>query len=61
MKLVKISLEPIVSHDLTIKTTIHHADSVSVIVACSLNPVAADIKGLVRLSNAWTHVEERLL
>ena len=34
-----ISLEPIVTHDLTIKTTIHHTDTVSVIVACSLNPV----------------------
>ncbi len=56
-----ISLEPIVTHDLTIKTTIHHTDTVSVIVACSLNPVAADLKGLVRLSNALTRVEERLL
>jgi|RhiMethySRZTD1v2_1073278.scaffolds.fasta_scaffold1058112_1 hypothetical protein len=46
-----ISLEPIVIHDLTIKTTIHHTDTVSVIVACSLIPVAADLKGLVRLSS----------
>jgi hypothetical protein len=46
-----ISLEPIVTHDLTIKTTIHHTDTVSVMVACSLNPVAVDLKG----------VEERLL
>ena len=30
-----ISLEPIVTHDLTIKTTIHHTDTVSVMVACS--------------------------
>jgi hypothetical protein len=56
-----ISLEPIVTHGLTIKTTIHHTDTVSVIVTCSLNPVAADLKGLVRLSNALTRVEERLL
>ena len=56
-----ISLEPIVTHDLTIKTTIHHTYTVSVIVACSLNPVAVDLKGLVRLSNALTRVEERLL
>ena len=41
-----ISLESIVTHDLTIKTTIHHTDTVSVIVACSLNPVAVDLKGL---------------
>jgi hypothetical protein len=56
-----ISLEPIVTHDLTIKTTIHHTDTVSVMIACSLNPVAVDLKGLVRLSNALTRVEERLL
>ena len=56
-----VSLEPIVTHDLTIKTTIHHTDTVSVIVACSLNPVAVDLKGLVRLSNTLTRVEERLL
>ena len=56
-----ISLEPIVTHSLTIKTTIHNTDTVSVMVACSLNPVAVDINGLVRLSNALTRVEERLL
>ena len=56
-----ISLEPIITHDLTIKTTIHHTDTVSVMVACSLNPIAVDLKGLVRLSNALTRVEERLL
>jgi hypothetical protein len=56
-----ISLDPIVTHELTIKTTIHHTDTVSVIVACSLNPIAVDLKGLVRLSNALTRVEERLL
>jgi hypothetical protein len=55
-----ISLEPLHTHDLTIKTTIHHTDTVSVMVACSQTPVAADLKGLVRLSNALTRVEERL-
>ena len=39
---------------------IHHTDTVTVIVACSLS-VAVDVKGLVRLSNALTRVEERLL
>ena len=42
-----ISLEPLETHNLTIKTTIHHTDIVSVIIACSLNPVAVDLKGLV--------------
>jgi hypothetical protein len=55
-----ISLDPIVTHDLTIKITVHHTDTVSVIVACSLNPVPVDLKGLVRLCNALTRVEERL-
>jgi hypothetical protein len=55
-----ISLKPLVTHDLTIKTTIHHKDTVSVMVACSQRPVAADPKGLVRFSNVLTRVEERL-
>jgi hypothetical protein len=56
-----IALDPIATHDITIKITIHHTDTVSVIVACSLNPIAVDLKGLLRLSNALTRVEERLL
>ena len=56
-----IALDAIETHDLTIKVTVHHTDTVSVMVACSLNPVAVDVKGLVRLSNALTRVEERLL
>ena len=56
-----IVLDPILTHDLTIKVTVHHTDTVSVMVACSLNPVAVDVKGLVRLSNALTRVEERLI
>jgi hypothetical protein len=56
-----IGQDPIVTHDLTIKTTIHHTDTVTVMVACSLIPVAADLKGLLRPSNALSRVEERLL
>jgi hypothetical protein len=56
-----IALDPIVSHDLSIRVMIHQTDTVSVIVACSLRPVAVDVKGLIRLSNALTRVEERLL
>jgi hypothetical protein len=56
-----IALDPIVSHNLSIKVMIHHTETVSVIVGCSLRPVAVDVKGLVRLSNALTRVEERLL
>ena len=39
----------------------HHTNTVSVIVGCSLRPVAVDVKGLIRLSNTLTRVEERLL
>jgi hypothetical protein len=56
-----IGLDTILTHDLTIKVTVHHTDTVSVMVACSLYPVAVDVKGLVRLSNALTRVEERLI
>jgi hypothetical protein len=56
-----IALDTMQTHNLTIKVIVHHTDTVSVMVACSLNPVAVDIKGLVRLSNALTRVEERLL
>jgi hypothetical protein len=31
-----------------------------VIVACSCSPVAIDISGIIRLSNALTRVEEKL-
>ena len=45
---------------LLIKTTIHRTDTITVIVACSCQPVAIDISGIIRLSNALTRVEERL-
>jgi hypothetical protein len=39
---------------------IHKTDTVSVTIACSYAPVAIDINGLIRLSNAFTRVEARL-
>ena len=56
-----IHLDPLETKGLTVKTTVHHTDTVSVIVGCSLRPVAVDVKGLIRLSNALTRVEEPLL
>jgi hypothetical protein len=44
--------------DLLIKTTVHKTDTITVIVACSCQPVAIDISGIIRLSNALTRVEE---
>jgi hypothetical protein len=45
---------------LLIRVTIHKTGTITVIVACSWSPVAIDISGIIRLSNALTRVEERL-
>ena len=55
-----ISLLHIRMYDMEAKTVIHYSDIVSVIVACSINPVVVDHEGLIRLSNILTSVEERL-
>ena len=56
-----IFLNPLHVNELKVTTTVHHTDTVSVAVACSTNPVIEDGKGIIRLSNALTRVEERLL
>jgi hypothetical protein len=56
-----ISLLPVRMHNMEAKTVIHHSDTVSVIVACSMKPVIVDHEGLIRLSNLLTSVEEKLL
>jgi len=56
-----ISLLPIRMYNMEAKTVIHHSDTVSVIVACSMKPVVVDNEGLIRLSNILTALEERLL
>jgi hypothetical protein len=45
---------------LNIKVTVHRTNTVSVVVGCSYAPIAIDINGIIRLSNALTRVEERL-
>jgi len=45
---------------LSINTTVHHTDTVSVVVGGSYRPIAVDFNGIIRLSNALTRVEERL-
>jgi hypothetical protein len=42
------------------KTTVHRTDTVSVVVACSYRPIAVDVGGIIRLSNALTRLEDRL-
>jgi hypothetical protein len=43
------------------KVTIHRGDTVSVILACSEEPIKFDIGGLVRLTSALVRIEERLV
>jgi len=46
--------------DHIVKTTVHNTDTVSVIVACTLNPIPIDMFGLVKLSSSLARVEGRL-
>ena len=56
-----IKLEPLITDNMKIQTTIHHTDTVSVVVGCSFYPVLLeDFHGIIRLSNALTRVEERV-
>lgn len=55
-----ISLLPVWMYNMEAKTVVHHSDTVSVIVACSMKPVVVDHEGLIQLSNILTSVEERL-
>ena len=45
---------------LLIKVSIHMTDTVSVVVGCSLNPIAMDINGIIRLTNVLSIVKDRL-
>lgn len=59
-KSMDIFLPDVKTNDLTIRVRVHHRDTVTVIVACSNNPIVLDANGIIRLSNALTRVEERL-
>jgi hypothetical protein len=56
-----ISLLPILMYNMEAKTIVHHSDTVSVIVSCSMKPVIVDHGCLIRLSSILISVEERLL
>jgi hypothetical protein len=43
-----------------VKIVIHKTDTVSVIVGCSYSPIAVDVAGIIRLTNALVVVRERL-
>jgi hypothetical protein len=46
--------------DLDIKVTVQPTDIVSVVIGCSYAPIAVDINGIIRLSEALAVVQERL-
>jgi hypothetical protein len=51
---------PVINIDnLRLRTTVHHTDTVTVIVGCSSIPIAITTEDIIRLSNALTRVEER--
>ena len=45
---------------LNIRVTVHHSDTISVVIGCSFSPVAVNIGGIIRLSNALTLIHDRL-
>ena len=51
--------EETINH-LNIRVTVHHSDTISVVIGCSYCPVAVDISGVIRLSNALTLIHDRL-
>jgi hypothetical protein len=55
-----ISLTVMNIGSLCINVTIHRTDTVTVIIGCSESPVAVDVDGVIRLSNALEEVKERL-
>src|SRR3954454_22870572 len=55
-----ITLQDISLGDHVVKTTVHNTSTVSVIVACTFNPIPIDMFGLVKLSSSLARVEDRL-
>ncbi len=55
-----IRLPGIKENDLFIGVTVHRPDTITVVIGCSYRPIAVDVNGIIRLSNALTIVKERL-
>jgi hypothetical protein len=55
-----ISLPRWTINDLENIATVHPKDTVSIIMGCSFCPVAVDVNGVVRLSNALATTKERI-
>jgi hypothetical protein len=55
-----ISLPRWTINELEIIATVHSTDTVSIVIGCSYCPVAVDVNGVIRLSNALATVRERI-
>ncbi|MDN5847818.1 MAG: hypothetical protein L0H53_16255 [Candidatus Nitrosocosmicus sp.] len=55
-----ITLKKITQGDITLTLVIHNTDTVSIMIACTDNPIPVDIIGLPKLISILTRMEERL-
>ena len=55
-----IRLKKRVINTLEIQVTVHHTDTVTIVIGCSNAPIAVDVYGVVRLSEALAEIEEEL-
>ncbi len=55
-----IRLERRVINDLDIQVTVHHTDTVTVVIGCSNSPIIVDEYGVIRMSEALATVEDEL-
>lgn len=55
-----IKLKDILLENIIVKTTVHHSNNVTVMIACSEDPIPFNSMGLSTLTSALTRVEERL-
>jgi hypothetical protein len=56
-----IRLQKRAINDLDIQITVHHTDTVTVVVGCSNAPIAVDEYGIIRLSEALSTIEDELV
>ena len=52
-----IAIDPVTFGDIEFRVTVHRSDVVTVMAACSMHPVAADVHGLVLLTEYLTRLE----
>lgn len=56
-----IRLEKMAINNLEIMVTIHRTNTITVVIGCSNAPVAVDLNGVIRLSEALSTVEDELV